>query len=77
MSDTNGSAIPDLDLLLPWLPLTRYIRRNAQQANGKLTVLTVRVLLDENTRPAKWTMGLACLEPRGGLDQLLELLGDE
>jgi len=77
MVDGNGNVIPDIELLLPWLPLTRFIRRNAQQANGKLTVLTVRVLLDENTKPAKWTMALSCLEPRGGIGQLLELMGDE
>lgn len=77
MTDGNGIIPGDIDLLRPWFNPARAARLAALDAKGKIAVLTIRILLGEDGKPVKWSSSLACLEPRGGLEQMLELFGEE
>jgi hypothetical protein len=64
----------DLDLLRPWLPLIRRLRKEAKDG-GHCAVLSLRVIVDQDGTPRHWTMPQRLsLEPRASSEDLVKLL---
>lgn len=65
---------PDLELLRPWLPLMRRLRKEAKDG-GHCAVISLRVVVDQDGMPRHWTVPQRLsLEPRAASEDLVKLL---
>ena len=72
---STASDLPgDVDLLRPWFPLIRRVRKAAKNG-GSYAVLSMRVIVDGDGIPRHWTEpSRLVVEPRATGEDLVKLL---